>query len=719
MAAGDEDTDTRPPLPRRGALEAKPAAYLDRHEAAPARRAKGLRGRQADRCQVVYVAAKNRIRADPRPDVVEPILTGRYEQRRPDRKPGAIIVINQAGRHLEGFIVDVLNARQRRPKTVIVFSGKPSGMRTWWIHQIDQTDPKSSRKRNETGEAAGELIAFDDGELRLNLFGGRTVGRRPVAEMTFDRFEHRPTLSARSIRAITKKGTERRRLMFLAEFTPLTSFQQQWLERRLSGDAIERFIKKYATEGELSRRNVSAKLSRRKALSELNYYLSNVFSDVRPNKYTEMEAASNPQFATEFAEPGWHPNDVLLASFVGRSILVNQFSDALGVRRPVLDCIQVMLDRVQGEKGGGEDAPADAIRKHLKLASDADADNFDRRHIYEATLDVLGGASAHAGVGIGAYLAMLKLTKSTDPKWTESYRIWFGELSVGPSVGVTAKMKGGKVRPSLSKSRVSGSVTLWNSGAGSSSASWFPQEIPGTAWLIGGDASANAGLGASLSTMLLHLNGNEMHSPLILEFPRSVSLAFGGISVGVKAFSMWGWVWDAGQNLTPHYPAYVYLEDDFAGEIAFERQIHFRLGDALLTDEGRQALRLLAASELYCFMSSESTLAIIGHADRVDCRARNIELSKLRAQNVLRALKDILGDDFNIPEDKEHLHVAGLGETSAEFADWFARMTGLGIYQPDGEPDPRFRRVDIVLNGRLVLRLQGQGKIETVDGRDD
>lgn len=80
----------------------------------------------------------------------------------------------------------------------------------------------------------------------------------------------------------------------------------------------------------------------------------------------------------------------------------------------------------------------------------------------------------------------------------------------------------------------------------------------------------------------------------------------------------------------------------------------------------------------------------MGHADSVGIAGYNLSLSRNRAENTVQAIRDILGNNFRV----KHLAIP-----VSEFA---ARLSG-----KNEQPDPRFRRVDVFLNGHLVLTLGG------------
>ena len=119
--------------------------------------------------------------------------------------------------------------------------------------------------------------------------------------------------------------------------------------------------------------------------------------------------------------------------------------------------------------------------------------------------------------------------------------------------------------------------------------------------------------------------------------------------------------------------------------------VHFKFGSAILETMGKALVRSFCAVWLRWVDSPESQLTVIGHADSVDSPERNRDLSRMRAQNVIQAMKDVLGPKLRIPESR--IIAQAWGECDAYF---------------HGEEDSRnrkFRRVDVALDGHCVLTL--------------
>jgi len=136
------------------------------------------------------------------------------------------------------------------------------------------------------------------------------------------------------------------------------------------------------------------------------------------------------------------------------------------------------------------------------------------------------------------------------------------------------------------------------------------------------------------------------------------------------------------------------VKSDYAVTYGLTEDVHFCLDSALLTEDARQALRIMCANELPALMSPTSHLTIYAHTDRSVSKDYNLRLSDRRAKNTRQAVRDILGVKFGIPE--KQIICEGKGEMEAEKDK-----------RPDKEVNPKYRRVDIILNARLVLTLTG------------
>lgn len=549
--------------------------------------------------------------------------------------PGHFVLqINQAGSHIECWLAEVLTAADRHEKQVYLFAGDLQDDGTFKLYKHPNPD-----------EGLATLRTGDDDSITIS---GPEGTRRYVLNV------RRPTLSENAIRALP----EPREPVASFELTPFTRQYAKWLRSKLSEDKINGFLEAFFDVGGGTR--VHEVVERQNKAEKLDFYIGDVFS-------TRPASDSQPY-------NGWHQQDIELARFHGREILASQRVVINDVQRSQLDWIDIVLSTVQRDAHSltGRTQVLPNIREHLKLSAASDANPGQPKEKYDLKL-MVGGLAGDVGIGLGGFTGALMVEKKTPPTWKQSFNIWFGGISAGLSAGVE--------------------MGFYSEGTAETHTGWMPADFPG--WISMIDASGQAGLGVGGggggTAMIIH--GSEVHAPMIADFTGwTVNSSIGG---GVEIGGSWGRITGLGQGFEEKDSDHILRDEDYTVEAELETKVHFRLGDALLTDEGRQALRIMAAKELTCFSSEGSRLVLNGHADRVDCDERNVELSRLRAENAKQAVQDILGDQLGIPDDR--IITQGLGERRAKAAG-----------EPDEKANRTWRRVDTLLDSRLVLRLTGQ-----------
>jgi outer membrane protein OmpA-like peptidoglycan-associated protein len=202
-------------------------------------------------------------------------------------------------------------------------------------------------------------------------------------------------------------------------------------------------------------------------------------------------------------------------------------------------------------------------------------------------------------------------------------------------------------------------------------------------------------LRAGVRDVALDLEGSGNHETQIVPFEAAKKV---GTAVGGSFFCSFGWI---------RMPDDLVTVDDTRPLRTREMQIaargnaraHFDLGAAILTQEGRLALRQLCAAELPWFLQDYTQLTITAHCDLVrfrgtDSDQRNMQLAAYRAANVHQAVKDILGDRLKIPD--ANIEEKPMGTKEAEEA----ARSGHEPYR-----NPNRRRVDVTMNGLHVLTL--------------
>jgi outer membrane protein OmpA-like peptidoglycan-associated protein len=238
-------------------------------------------------------------------------------------------------------------------------------------------------------------------------------------------------------------------------------------------------------------------------------------------------------------------------------------------------------------------------------------------------------------------------------------------------------------------------------GSATTSLAWQPPDIPGTVSMVKGEVSgplvdANAGF--------LHVYGSEIYPPMQVLFSSADFKPEGALDAkgrpsrkALRLMPELGGSW--GKIQSKSFPDIDYttvnIRTDHAVESHLTEDVHFCVDSAILTADARQALRIMCASELPALLAPTSRLTILGHTDRSDTASRNLTLSAMRAANAFQAIEDILGRPPAMSGTQ--LIVVGKGENEA-----------LKAGERDNTRNPTYRRVDIILNGRLVLTLKAQ-----------
>jgi len=194
----------------------------------------------------------------------------------------------------------------------------------------------------------------------------------------------------------------------------------------------------------------------------------------------------------------------------------------------------------------------------------------------------------------------------------------------------------------------------------------------------------------------------------------------GVIGLDAGAMVLWGTISEPGSILDmlkrrSSEPQDIDLSRDLKTDVAVVRdldtQVHFCLDDDQPTAAAIQALRIVCAQELPLFMTKDSYLVVVGHADTLgnprhtkeQNKEYNKRLSERRAANTVKAIRNILGPDkFKIKDDPIHIRTVGKGD------EWAAKES-----PTKDRPAPEHRRVQIYLNSVLVLTLFGQSTIST------
>ncbi len=386
----------------------------------------------------------------------------------------------------------------------------------------------------------------------------------------------------------------------------------------------------------------------------------------------------------------------------------------------------------------------------------------------------------HKAIGVGFWKGILTVKKTAplDNTWRPNpakFDLVFYGISVGknimfPGEKILSKLKleipkidipkVGKIEFGKLANLGAGTYGFISKGTAVTYANWLQENFRGSALWI--DVSAFGALGAGpsygiISELLVY--GDKNWEPLSFDFSGfSWALGFG---IGGAGKIYYGDIIPHGTKVKVPSP-----KISFPVTSTTEAEIHFDLGCSVIEPEGRNAIRRMCAQELYFMHSPNSFLQIYAYTDRVGCALRNIELSLLRAMNVLQAIKDTMGkriamgprikvnifceediskavkeivgkrlDQISKIQWKIYILKTSQWETIVDMMkdiwntlgkrDYHEPNIQLNLYGegpakkaglPDSAQDREWRKVEVFLNGRGVAKLQDKcGDAEVSD----
>jgi outer membrane protein OmpA-like peptidoglycan-associated protein len=293
-------------------------------------------------------------------------------------------------------------------------------------------------------------------------------------------------------------------------------------------------------------------------------------------------------------------------------------------------------------------------------------------HKYRYLTAVLG-VGGDVGLGLGLFLGLMVIEKLAPDTWGAQYFTVLGAGSFGVSAGFSV-----------------GQVSAWSE---------FPSPIDWTSgnfegpYLTGGVAQ-NVALGGGPQIQyggVLILFGDHSLPPLVVPADGWALTLGASVSLGEMGYQM-GRLW-GGKEQAIRAASERQKPLDTSARYATGSAVHFDVDDPSLTAAGRQAVREMVATHRAALTGAGSTLKVDGYASTTGTEAHNERLSQLRAANVLQAVRDVIGVPDALPPGQATAE--GHGEAAAR---------AMGV--PDRTEDPAWRRVDVSLDGRVVLQLR-------------
>jgi len=580
------------------------------------------------------------------PDAVSFDITGRYELRYtpessdPTHKPARItqyiLAINQAGKHIEGFLDDVLLPHSTRPKRITIpFHGdlQDDGARflifshdrpdKWWgyllLNKVDKKGPLYLQMMtNPDPDEPGKLPP-------ANL---HQVYEYPTL-MNWDWLFSNPDISNGDI-------------IYLHERWPLTMDQVDHLTKSFKEDNISPLLQIYFST------SFDDTVSGRNKLFESSRKLADYIEKVFTNKdYGVFESSS------------WK-SDVILAGYYARMILSQNRWTFKHRSMSQLDWIQVMLDGL-AQFGGRIVSVINYLGlKPKSMKGGKPIDPTISPNKYKVSLDLTGFTFYYRGT--------INISKESGQRWNESFKISLLGIQVKPGF----KIKG--------------------NGEASTYADWQPSDIPGkVVFLTASLGGKIPGVSGKVGAWIMQIFGSEIFPYMDVQNTELDIGMHGSTKFTLDLVNLGGLRGEIFDKKLP-YKDYSKFSPvvDYSAVFGTKEDIHFCLDSAILTEDGRQALRIICANYLPAFINPDSKLDIVGHADRLGTPLYNYELSKFRAENTKKAIVDILGSKLAFMK----INPWGEGESKAAIID------------PPQTPNPQYRRVDIYLNSKLIISLQ-------------
>ncbi|HMA95197.1 MAG TPA: hypothetical protein VKP30_21055, partial [Polyangiaceae bacterium] len=495
------------------------------------------------------------------------------------------------------------------------------------------------------------------GTLRINGDKlGFVWGQSP--ERTLTRMHRSAALSDQAVLAFPES---QRSLILHSQRRPLLSVQRKRIVDGVRGPAIRAWIVRYHHES--SAASSAEQHIRAQIVVAIDQYVGSLFE-------------------------GIHNQDLPAARRLAMSILSReQHTDDGGRAQSLLAWLIDMAPITKVRRHRPSDDPIPNLHNYLGIEVDSTKHFYMFRIILGASaastdaFDLITGQLREAyrrksaGLGGGIFSGTLTVAELAEQRvtgpiiWKQSYPIWLAQLGVGLGFSV------GSLDESEDHQIV---VTPFH---------WRADDFSGIMHLL--DFTVGAGpLAGGVTGLFLRGSGR---------FPEMTADLSGwttNFGLNVELSGAVGYVFPAGQTKPAKYT--VPDETKYEASVKIEQAVHFPFSWETLTEEARQKIRILAAKELALFRSGQPKLCFVGHADRVDEPEWNKALSHCRAFNAYQALRDALGDNYHYNPDKEPERY-GLGELGATLAK-----------DKDNVQNPNWRRVDIYVNGRLVVQLSGE-----------
>lgn len=608
------------------------------------------------------------VRAKSKPDNAKYNLTGRFEiinRSNTQEAFGMVLCLNQAGNWIEGVLSVVGNPQK--------FTDNPKFFYRFYTEIKDWSKPNTMiyiRGNLHAFKVNARLVIQNADAIQLLLNEG---------PLNFKRVSGNPILTERHLAYFKDNPLVRQTQWF-----PLLSPQRSNIKSYFKDFTGYQPIQKIPKYNDFIANN-------RRLLNVKNLIVKAVKGDTDS---LDLLAGSLNQFIDE----NIHKSDRDIAAFYIRNYLDDNYYDKDGWKLTFLSWLyrQLRISKKYNYSNFVKFIYGDKAGDRITTAE-------NRLYQYEIDVKVKGfgiGFFIKGGYYRGDITIRCKQweelgVKNADGSKEAKLRIQFGEL-------------GGGFVKSLNFGQSF-------SGVAESDVLWMPADFVGMISLLKADAEVganitkirkklgiSAGIGGTIG--LMEIIGDSNLPPLNFGV-YSLSGVVGGVEpephkereskVGVEVTGSVaiGSIWKDGALPVPR-DVIKYGNEETVLKTAYQGdgRAHFKHDSALLTPGAENLIRKLCANEMFLLLSPKTVITITGHTDMSGTDKYNEGLSKNRANNVKQKIIDVCGKKINAVI-KEPLYK---GEE-------LAKKDPLKKHY-----DPRYRRVDIDINGQIVLSLVGE-----------
>jgi outer membrane protein OmpA-like peptidoglycan-associated protein len=629
----------------------------------------------------IHMAKVDRTIALAKPESKEVLpVTGRYE----DQQGNWALLVNQAGPHFEAWLSPAMTDERRKThhhrRCCNLFGEHVAGEQAGLFHVSLADRP---------GEPVGTITEH---KLQLNVdltLDGEKVHFAAAAN------SYRPTVSMPLLMGIDERY---RAVEIRRELYPLVHWQLELLDGLIGVRKLGPLLDQFCAVG------VAAKHANREERLRLAEQMSRAFD----------EALSSTH---------WHPEDLPLVREELRAIVAVSRHTVKGRARTLYSWLQDVLAIVSSQSPNAMRTLREGMAETLRMPAAPSGKMKDDglismigREAYERLAEPIRDYHYRYEISFSQLnpMALVELLKKAitgkGMKWP---KLPLG-FPLSPQAGTVTISR--KVAPdwrveeswnllmvisqvSFSKS-VGQQIEAENSGVAYSDLEYSKEDFVGPIWMASLTARGGlTGVGRYGGPGVIWTEGAGLKPVLTFDLSSWINLSV-EYGLGVDLSGAWGYLWPSPwQPDKPkkqlEVPEPSVRSNDIGASSVHSEEVYFRRsGDAQLTGDARQLIRVACARYLAALANPGTHLWSIGYADRPDSPDRNKFLSEARAKNTVQAMKDALDDAFALPDD--NVLPVGFGETAAKASGDRPHQHNL-----------KWRKVEVILDTQLILTLGG------------